>query len=283
MNKPSERHHYLPKFYIKGFVDNENKFFVYDKKKDEIKKSKLSPKQIFFEWERNTINSKNIKEDGLEKLYSSLDSEIAKVIIKMREEPNSESLLSKYNREFLTYFVIQLFGRNPKNDFLFSIGLDKSKLNFKNKKTGKRVQNVFLENKLKDNLSYYKLWKAGMSSNIFKNFIEIENNFKHQLFEFEEDVFLIGDYPILFKDNSLTTGNFIFPICSNRIYRKGEQNLKLNLSLSDATNFNALLIDQSELYICGRNKAYLNLSVRYWKYLKYTGQLSFLAKKVFQN
>lgn len=282
MNKPSERHHYLPEFYIKGFTNNEHKLFVYDKRKDIIKKKQFSPKQIFFEWKRNTINSKGLKDDALEDLFGSSDSGYAELINEMRNEPNGKNLLSSNNTELLVHFVIHLYARNPKNDFLFSIGLDKTSMNFKNRKTGKKIENIYLENKLKDNLSYYKLWKATIPSQIFKEFLHIGIRFKQQLFEFE-NVFLIGDYPVLFKDDSLTSGDFIFPICSNRIYRRGKENLKLNFSLTDATNFNALLIDQSESYICGRDKKYLKLSISYWKYLKFSGQLSFLAKEIFQN
>lgn len=45
--KKSERHHYIPKFYINGFLDDENKLYVYDKEKDEVKKKNHLRKGFF--------------------------------------------------------------------------------------------------------------------------------------------------------------------------------------------------------------------------------------------
>lgn len=51
----SKRHHYLPQFYIKGFVGNDGKVAVYNKEKDKIDKIRKSPKQLFYEYNRNTF------------------------------------------------------------------------------------------------------------------------------------------------------------------------------------------------------------------------------------
>ena len=55
--KPSRKHHYLPRYYLKGFADEKNSFFVYDKTNDNIFKS--SPNSIFFENNLNTVSIKN--------------------------------------------------------------------------------------------------------------------------------------------------------------------------------------------------------------------------------
>jgi len=65
----TKRHHYLPEFYTKGFVNENNKLHVFDKKEHRFKKNEFSPRQIFFEWHRNTLLINGKKDDFIEKLY----------------------------------------------------------------------------------------------------------------------------------------------------------------------------------------------------------------------
>ena len=53
--KRSKRHHYIPKFLIKEFTDEQGLLYIYDKIKDKFLTNKRSPKSIFFENDRNTI------------------------------------------------------------------------------------------------------------------------------------------------------------------------------------------------------------------------------------
>lgn len=43
----TKRHHYLPEFYIKGFLNSNGKVFVYDKHKKAFNPNEQSPKQFF--------------------------------------------------------------------------------------------------------------------------------------------------------------------------------------------------------------------------------------------
>lgn len=36
----SKRHHYIPQFFLRGFTNEAGEYFIYDKIKDEIRKSK---------------------------------------------------------------------------------------------------------------------------------------------------------------------------------------------------------------------------------------------------
>jgi len=36
MSNRSKKHHYLPRYYLKGFTDEVGKFFVYDKAEDRV-------------------------------------------------------------------------------------------------------------------------------------------------------------------------------------------------------------------------------------------------------
>ena len=52
-NTASKRHHYLPRYYLKGFTNSDNRFFVYDKEEERIFVS--SPGAAFFENNLNTV------------------------------------------------------------------------------------------------------------------------------------------------------------------------------------------------------------------------------------
>jgi len=68
----SQRHHYLPEVYLKGFTGNDGQLAVYDIRKKELKKGRFSPKQVFFEWNRNTFEIHSEKTDFLEISYRNI-------------------------------------------------------------------------------------------------------------------------------------------------------------------------------------------------------------------
>jgi intein-encoded DNA endonuclease-like protein len=49
----SRKHHYLPRYYLKGFTDAEDGFFVYDKQKDKMFRS--GSIAAFYENDLNTV------------------------------------------------------------------------------------------------------------------------------------------------------------------------------------------------------------------------------------
>ena len=52
-NTVSKRHHYLRRYYLKGFTDRDNRFFVFAKEKERI--FIISPDAAFFENNLNDV------------------------------------------------------------------------------------------------------------------------------------------------------------------------------------------------------------------------------------
>lgn len=69
----SHRHHYIPKFLIKNFVDDKGFLHVYNKENKRIV-SNQSPKAVFFELNRNLIDIQGVKTDNLERAYADIDN-----------------------------------------------------------------------------------------------------------------------------------------------------------------------------------------------------------------
>lgn len=70
----SYRHHYIPRFYIKEFTSRGDKLFIYDKQTKLIWKNPASPKQIFFEMNRNLLKLNNKDSDHIEKDYIEIEN-----------------------------------------------------------------------------------------------------------------------------------------------------------------------------------------------------------------
>lgn len=77
----SRRHHYIPQFFIRKFTDATEHLYVYDKETKKTKHS--STKHAYFEWERNLVEVEGQRIDNLERLYSDLDTELAKDLQKI--------------------------------------------------------------------------------------------------------------------------------------------------------------------------------------------------------
>lgn len=112
----SINHHYIPQLYLKGFSSDCGKIRVYDKKYGSFKKDKNTPKTVFFEKFRNTVEIKGIKTNIIEKLYGTLESEFARFFNIVRGGLSSQEILSKLGLDIIKqYFAIQ-FWRLPMLD-----------------------------------------------------------------------------------------------------------------------------------------------------------------------
>ena len=111
----SKRHHYIPEFFIKGFTGKDGKVSVYDLSEGEIKSGRKSPKQIFYEWNRNTFKIDGQPTDFVEKLYQFGENKFAPVYYKLIEKKGPVDLSAK-DRFHLIYFIGSLHWRLPSND-----------------------------------------------------------------------------------------------------------------------------------------------------------------------
>ncbi|MCU0348901.1 MAG: DUF4238 domain-containing protein [Saprospiraceae bacterium] len=119
MKAKSTRHHYIPKFLIRGFTNSEDVVWVYDKVKDKILHKPVHPKSIFWEENRNTVKV-NIEESTSlieDEFYLKLDNDSSKALKSFQEDEITEELLSIENQGALQFFVINLFWRLPITDF----------------------------------------------------------------------------------------------------------------------------------------------------------------------
>ena len=112
-NTPSKKHHYLPRHYLRGFTNGDNRFFVYDKKNDTIFVS--SPDAAFFENNLNTVTSPTGEtSDFLEDMYSEIEGRSWGSLDRVRESTR-ETPIALLDRMHIFLFLLFLYWRLPSN------------------------------------------------------------------------------------------------------------------------------------------------------------------------
>lgn len=280
--KESSRHHYVPQFYIKGFLNDKGITYVYDKQTDKIWSNEIRPKGILYHRDRNTIYNEKDSSSVIEDFwYKWLDNDCSSIIEIFRESENKEDLHSIDNISKLQFFLIHLMWRLPKFDFAFNYLFENAeKLN----SCGEILQ--FDNALMKD--AFMKAERLKLPNKIIK---EITNQkqaseFHSKLFVIKSDNFLLGDYPMVYKVEPNSFDNIIakeviFPISSKRLYVLSNKP-GLNFNFSQTTTLNTLIIEQSVRFVCSPDKSFLEKSVDFYKKQTQLFSLDFLKSKVFE-
>lgn len=259
--KLSTRHHYIPQFLIKGFTNDENLLFVYDKQKDKIFPEPRSPKSIFFENGRNTVSFPDSRKSSHweDDFFQKLDNENSLAVRKLQidEVKNIDLGDEIFSGNFL-FFLINLFWRLPITDFAFEDLMERVKIESKDIDSEELRKEDWYRKSLRANLFSHTINEIGATKPPTKECYQ-------KLSEFENDVFVLGDFPILYKSvpklfSDLGYMDFLFAVSSKRIFSQTLEPIK-NFTTKNATLFNVYIVEQSVKYVVSRNYELLNKSV----------------------
>jgi|TARA_B110000902_G_C14209993_1_gene551005 hypothetical protein len=278
--KRSKRHHYIPKFLIKEFTDEQGLLYIYDKIKDKFLTNKRSPKSIFFENDRNTIVYDESKKTSLieDDFFMELDNISAKIITIFQKEKNNKELLNVDNLALLDFFIINLFWRLPLTDFAVKDLIQRAKI------TSMGIK----PDEIKNDLGWNKMLRIGLYQETIEQMKNSPTKRKEnyaRMTEFEKSLFVIGDYPFLFKNHlgkftDLVEDDYLIAISSKRIISSSSNKLP-NFNINMFLNYNAAIIDQSKQYIASNDLKVLKGSVEFYKKAKNENFLYFSKKKLF--
>ncbi|WP_298370912.1 DUF4238 domain-containing protein [uncultured Lutibacter sp.] len=264
--KNSERHHYIPEFFIKGFIGDDGKLSVFDKTKGEISKLRKSPKQVFFDWNRNTFEVNGIETDFVENLYQFGENMFAPTFKKLTEkfEP---ILIEPYDLLHLFLFIATTHWRvpsqdNTKTDYSKFLGNENSFFSLKNKEKGKNVSKEIYERILNEPAfkESTKIMRA------VQNFIESDtkknvDNWKLYYTEKGMNQFnLLSDNPlILWNENckNILNSESIFPLSKGKIIYHTNGKKLLELQPTHRISVDILAFINADKMVCGSNKEYL--------------------------
>ncbi len=113
---PSSRHHYLPIFQIKGFLNENGCLYVYDKHLHDFHpEGERTPKQIFYEWNRNMFLVNGKQDDYVENLYSRIDNDLS-LSYERVTKGDYKTPLEIFDRFEMILFAGLTFWRIPRTD-----------------------------------------------------------------------------------------------------------------------------------------------------------------------
>jgi hypothetical protein len=284
----SRLHHYIPQFYIRGFQSAEGFYYVYDKQTDRISR-KTSPKQLFFEWDRNSYEEDGEKKSDLEERgYSRFDDMHSLNIKALQTEPINANPLNDANLDMLLYFRTSLFWRIPFTDNGYADLFSKGKVYLQDEQ-GNR-QGLADEGTLREFLSSEKMSKVHRVL-IFQTTIEHFRattepiKFEHRIYESRRNWFLLGDYPMVYMNQptsllDIVTMPLYIPLSSTRVYYN-RPGIDLKFEPDDVAALNALIIHQAVRYVCGADRDTLGSLVNFYKMVKEKDLMIHLRKRIF--
>ena len=261
----SKKHHYIPRFYLTGFTDAKNQFFVYDKQTGNIWLT--SPENSFAENHRNTgtiINpqTKEVgREDLPEEMLSRFDDRSAATIYDIRRSTLDDDILTPERLYYLRFFIVSTFWRTPANDNLRNKLIYNSSFEdlgfglFKGKKRLTDIEAMLMEIDL-----WIKMYPTLLSLVSFRKEVDTSKYSDFKLYYRSGDKHIVTDAPLLLKSyqdfNSLNK-DFLFPV-SNKIFLVAtttdkpqhlppEFNMKMDL----------LLFKRAHRYVACHNRDYL--------------------------
>jgi len=152
----SSRHHYIPEHIIKGFINEENKVYIYNKQTKRIQSNPRPPKSIFFDPDRNTITSLDtgekysIIEDIWYKKIDDMSSKIFEELRKLNKSYTEEDIVG------LDFILINLFWRIPYTDS------DIEQI----------IEEVYGSDYLKNDLEFHKIERMGLYKRVINESIK---------------------------------------------------------------------------------------------------------------
>jgi Protein of unknown function (DUF4238) len=271
MNTLSHRHHFIPEFFIKGFISPSKMLWVYDKTTDRISTKPRSPKSIFFEPNRNTISVAGQEIDIIETtIFKYLDNLLAKRFKIIQESPIEEI----HDNELIGCIDVMaatMYYRTPSTENLIDKfpqeNLEKTTSAFI-KETITGISKLQISENDKNKLINCVL--PFINSPFFgETIISKPGYFK--ILEIKNPHFILSDNPILYetlpKNFEDLTYSIIFPLTSNRIFY-GIKSKTYSLNVKIIKSINLLLAIQAKTYFASSDKVFLEAVVNDYRKIK---------------
>ncbi|GEM_PF-1281231 len=278
MQKPSVKHHYLPRYYLNGFTNEHGRFYVYDKREDRIFSS--GPSATFFENHLNTIVFPGgDTSDSLEDLYTDAEKLAWPALDTIRASTATTPIdpLDKMN---LFLFLLTLHWRLPSNirfvDQLSeqAFGEDDDTFSYFAlvDRTGQRAPDAITE-LIRSSSAFKKSMRILAPIAPFFNDEHWAADLDNWRFLYSGDGqrwYLVGDNPIITKgqrdhDPVQCLKEFIVPISGSILLANTQPPITRGFPPELVIKFNAALIERSERFVAGSRKDFLEAMVMDYK------------------
>ena len=266
----SHRHHYIPESFQAHFSNSEGKLFRYDKKTGKVSHIGFSPKQLFFEWNRNTVQMRDIPPSFPETIYQKNETLTAERLNALATEPTASSLLTQDRILGVLGFVATQWVRSPQRDSMFAA------------KAIERLQNALADNpsiredpaRMRGIMDGIQVERAFLSAGHFLNYIKTGNAFEQPAYSHVKQMdipfLVLSDHPVIYRNkpklNEDVFRNFVFPLSSQRLYWSIPENTDwTGSSKTHAVAYNILAIEEATRYVTAWNLDVLKGFVDIWR------------------
>lgn len=288
----SKRHHFIPKYYLNNFTNNDNIFYVFDKKYPN-KILSGSPKQVCYENHRNSLFGKsNIPHPYLEeKVYGFFDNKHAQVFSEFCNEIVDQRYWSVERVKVLEFFVPFLFWRNPVNDEAFDdiINLMDSlhdlDLTISNGVTGLEIDDLEFHKEIIRTSDFKKVARINYAVKTFRHNIQKFKELEWRVYDCKGfGGFVTSDNPLLFRYKMMEIadlrGDVIFPISPSRSFMRIDESRENTFPIVAIQNF--ALIHTAKRFVISHNREYLELLVSEYNRLSSRGEIHDLLKNLWK-
>lgn len=282
MRKTStKKHHYLPRYYLNGFTNSKDTFFVYDKEKNSI--FLTNPSAAFFENNLNTVTFPNGDSyDFLEDEYTEIENACWGSLDAIRQS-TSDVPINALDKMHLFVFLCFLYWRLPSNiefveklsekAFLDNNEFDYFRLSYKGgEKIPKEVTEI-----IKHSLPFKKSFKMIVPFMPFYKdnkdndwAAKILENWRFLYTGGDKSWYVVGDNPIITKgdsDNDVVNclNEFVFPVSGKILLININKPINKGLPPEFVLQYDTAIIERSRRFVACQNKDFLEALIKRYK------------------
>ncbi|MDK2899094.1 MAG: hypothetical protein PWQ10_281 [Patescibacteria group bacterium] len=268
-NNPPKFHHFIPKTYLKRWLDDSDLLYIYNKKSHNIKPSSING-QYFGKNHLNTITyPDHTKSYWIEELFADIEGIISPALNKIALTKHKLSKEITYDdRLFISLFVNVQYWRLPINKevvakMIKSGSFATIRSSMRDRKTGEKLADEVAK------IIYDRISKDKFFEKTYPLMLALSKYLKEDAFEglhdwhfyFQEPGFHItSDNPILYLNTPTADTvfmDFILPL-SPSVLLISSKNPPKEISPKLSNSLNILQICHANQFVAGCNKGYLD-------------------------
>ncbi|MBG8554168.1 DUF4238 domain-containing protein [Hymenobacter guriensis] len=268
MSNNSKKHHYLPQFYLRGFVDKKGFFFIYDKELKIFRRSR--PEHEFYEKNKNAIDINGERVLLLEHMYSHIESTLAPVISTIEKSGPTDHVLNADVIIRLKFFVEIMRWRNPALDDVYNkiIGRMSIKDFGFSVRGGSEERRAEIEAMMMDHPFVQKTVRPLMAAMGMGELTNVDYDTSKWNILYQDGGFpILGDFPIIFNPNSINKifeGDFILPLSAQRTIVYSQVPRVKQLPDSFSIDKDLMQMHLAKRFVCCKHESYLRFMVNFY-------------------
>jgi hypothetical protein len=292
MNK-SRKHHYLPRKYLKGFVNEFGSFFIYDKKTGKVFRN--SPDNSFYESDLNTVTFPDgHSDDFIEAMYSKMESESWECFDRIAIS-SYKTQIAPLDKVSLFYFLLYLHWRLPSNlhfvdalcEKAFESGETLDFLQLKYKKEGQASDEI--KQRVRGDHSFKKVLRLAVPFVPFHKdplWAEKLSQWRFLYTQDERRFYVVGDNPIITEglhdgDPVRCLDEFIFPVSGNILLVNTDKPLTNGLPPEFIMLYSMAIFERSSRFVACPDEDFLRTLVDQYSIYEKFGKKGTIIPEIF--